>query len=109
MLSWMSADLREKEKSELKIILEIGSSGIFCSTELSLFLYSSLYCTSLLNTKVIKSKVFRVDPIFCDIFGPAERVRCRYMTGRLIFDICIFKRVLPLLVRISLNLFFLVQ
>ena len=38
-----------------------------------------------LCTKIIRIQVSRVDPIYCDIFGPAERVR--YMTSRLIGDI----------------------
>ena len=37
------------------------------------------------STKIIRIQVSRVDPIYCDIFGPAERVR--YMTSRLIGDI----------------------
>ena len=34
-------------KSELKVMREIGSSGIFCKTELFLFLSSAMYYTSL--------------------------------------------------------------
>ena len=36
-------------------------------------------------TKIIWISVSRMDPIFCDIFGPAERVQ--YMASRLIGDI----------------------
>ena len=38
-----------------------------------------------LCTKIIRIQVSRVDPIYCNMFGPAERVR--YMTCRLIGDI----------------------
>ena len=38
---------RKGSKSELKVMWEIGSSGIFCKTELFLFLSSAMYYTSL--------------------------------------------------------------
>ena len=59
----MSADLLEESKSELKVMLEIGSCGNFLCTELSLFLYFTAValwmcykckCNTSTNTKIIK-------------------------------------------------------
>ena len=49
----------------------------------------SLMCCKLQSAiqcaEIIRIQVSQVDPIYCDIFEPAERVR--YMTSRLIGDI----------------------
>ena len=49
-------------------------------------LQSKICCNTATNTKIIQIfKVCRVDPIYPDIFGPAERLR--YMACRLTSDI----------------------
>ena len=60
-----------------------------CYSDLSISLciamnYNALQW-SVMCCKFQQIQVSRVDPIYCDILGPAERVR--YMTSRLIGDI----------------------
>ena len=85
---------KEESKSEVKVMLEIGSCRNFLCIELSLFLFFSAIalwmcckckCNTATNTKIFKIWVFRVNLIYCQYIDPAEWMR--YMTCRLTSDI----------------------